>query len=169
LTIAGTSGGNGVNRATFELDPTAELMAWDITALGLPHAQQPFQQGQLHQHLEVKGAWLERGFIEATDTRLMDGPLGLAKNRCMATLVFAVGQNLSKQRREWALETARTAAEQANLDVIYGITSPNPRVVVLRSLSPVVEPAQNLLRLVWSAWRKELWGIKGNLPRIWAM
>jgi len=163
------NGCNGINRFEFELEPSAELMAWDITALGLPHAQQPFQNGQVLQHLEVKGTWLERGRIQATDKHLMDGPVGLAKHRCMATLVFATGQDLSKSRRERALETARALTEHTNADLVCGLTSPNAKVVVLRSLSSVVEPAQNLLRQVWAVWRQELWDLKGDLPRIWSM
>jgi urease accessory protein len=163
------SGCDGVNHIAFELDPTAELMAWDITALGLPHAQQPFESGQLHQHLEIKGVWLERGLIQASDRRLMDGPLGLAKQRCMATLVFASGQALSKPRREQMLEAARAQMPHASAEVVCGVTSPHPQVVVLRGLSSVVEPAQNLLRAVWSAWRQEAWHLDGTLPRIWSM
>ncbi len=40
----------GLNQAVFKLAPTAELMAWDITALGLPNANLPFEQGRLQQH-----------------------------------------------------------------------------------------------------------------------
>ena len=28
-------------------------MAWDVTALGLPHARQPFAAGRVLQHLEL--------------------------------------------------------------------------------------------------------------------
>jgi urease accessory protein len=40
---------------------------------------------------------------------------------------------------------------------------------VLRVLAPVVEPAMQLLRQVWRAWRAELWQMQGAAPRIWAM
>jgi urease accessory protein len=39
------SGCDALNLARFELAPTAELMTWDLTALGLPNAQQPFVAG----------------------------------------------------------------------------------------------------------------------------
>ena len=163
------NGCRGLNHAVFDLAPTAELMAWDITALGLPHANLPFLCGQLQQHMEVSAAWLERGLLDAQDTRLMEGPLGLAKHRCMATLVFACGADLSRERRDLALSLARTFTEVASAELMAGVTSPHPRIVVLRTLSPVVEPAQQLLRSVWAAWRKGLWAMGDTPPRIWAM
>ena len=163
------NGCHGLNHAVFDLAPTAELMAWDITALGLPNANLPFERGQLQQHLEVSGVWLERGLLDAHDARLMNGPLGLAKQRCLATLVFACGADQSRERRELALMLARELTEVAPEGVLAGVTSPHPRIVVLRTLSPLVEPAQTLLRSVWTAWRKGLWAMGDKPPRIWAM
>ncbi len=163
------NGCHGLNHATFDMTPSAELMAWDITALGLPSANLPFDKGQLQQHLEIKGVWLERGLIDAQDQRLLNGPLGLAGQRCMATLVFACGADLNRERRELALSVAREALGDAVPGVQAGVTSPHPRVVVLRTLSPLVEPAQHLLRSVWAAWRKGLWQMGDTPPRIWAM
>jgi urease accessory protein len=163
------NGCHGLNHAVFDLAPTAELMAWDITALGLPNANLPFERGQLQQHLEVSGVWLERGLLDAQDARLMDGPVGLAQQRCLATLVFACGADLSRERRDLALALARELTEVAPNGVQAGVTSPHPRIVVLRTLSPLVEPAQNLLRSVWTAWRTGLWRMGDKPPRIWAM
>jgi urease accessory protein len=42
--------------------------------LGLP-ADLPFVQGLFRQHLEIPGVWLERGILNAEDSRLMDSPL----------------------------------------------------------------------------------------------
>jgi urease accessory protein len=161
------NGCQGLNHAVFDLAPTAEMMAWDITALGLPNANLPFEHGQLQQHMEVSGVWLERGLIDAQDARLMDGPLGLAKHRCMATLVFAAGSAIAPKRVEAALDAARTAQEASPLRLHAGVTRPHPQIIVLRVLAPVVEPAMLLLRPVWAAWRQVLWGLPGNVPRLW--
>ena len=56
------------NRAVFTLAPGAELLGWDVTALGLPAAGLPFERGSFAQHLEVPGVWLEQGRIEAGAT-----------------------------------------------------------------------------------------------------
>ncbi len=163
------SGCDALNLARFELAPTAELMTWDLTALGLPHAQQPFERGTFRQHLEIPNVWLERGTIDAEDARLMNSPLGLAGQRCMATLVFAAGSAIAAVRAEAALDAARAAIEASPLRLQAGATQPHPQVIVLRVLAPVVEPAMQLLRPVWAAWRQALWGLPGNVPRLWNM
>lgn len=160
---------HGLNHAVFELAPSAEMMAWDITALGLPHAHQPFEQGQLQQHMEVANLWLERGLIHAQDQRLLNSPVGLAGQRCLSTFIFACGSALSHERRTTALETARALITQAPAEIFAGVTAPNDQMIVLRTLSAVTEPAQNLLRSVWAAWRHELWRLSSDSPRIWAM
>jgi urease accessory protein len=157
------------NRLLMDLEPGAELLGWDVTALGLPHAGQPFARGSLRQHIELKGHWLERGLLDATDRRLMDGAPGLAGQRCLATLFFASGSPLDRAQREAALELARERLTSHSLAATAGATSPNPHVLVLRALSPVVEPAMQLLRNIWAVWRAHLWNISGETPRIWAL
>jgi urease accessory protein len=163
------NGCDGVNRAVFDLAPGAEMMTWDITALGLPAADMPFAQGTFRQHLEIPGVWLERGTLSATDTRLMDSPLGLAGQRCMATLVFAAGSTMADERIERALACARELLEASELRLTAGATSPHKQVIVLRVLAPVTEPAIELLRKVWAAWRHEMWALPGAVPRLWNM
>jgi urease accessory protein len=163
------NGCDGLNRAVFELAPGAEMMTWDITALGLPAADMPFSLGTFRQHLEIPGVWLERGALDATDTRLMNSPLGLAGQRCMATLVFAAGSAIAPERSDRALACARELLEASELHLTAGATSPHQQIIVLRVLSPVTEPAVQLLRQVWSAWRREMWALPGVVPRLWHM
>jgi urease accessory protein len=158
---------DALNHAVFELAPGAEMMAWDLTAFGLPAADMPYVQGTFCQHLEIPGVWLERGTLSATDTRLMNSPLGLAGQRCMATMVFAAGSTIGAERSERALAVAREALEASPLRLTAGATSPHPQVIVLRTLSPVTEPAMHLLRQVWAAWRLEMWSLPATLPRLW--
>lgn len=158
---------DGLNRAVFDLAPGAEMMTWDITALGLPAADLPFAQGTFRQHMEIPGVWLERGTISACDTRLMNSPLGLAGQRCMATLVFAAGSAIAAERTERALACARDLLEASPLRLTAGATSPHKQVIVLRVLAPVTEPAMQLLRQVWAAWRHEMWGMPGAVSRLW--
>jgi urease accessory protein len=161
------------NHCVFDLAPEAELMGWDVTALGLPQAGQPFSQGRFTQHLELPGIWLEQGRIDASDARLMDGPLGLAGHRCLSTLFFASGKALTRERRENALDAVRAEIEKHELEaesqIIAGATSPHPQVLVARVLSPLVEPAMALLKNMRGIWREELWQLDAAPPRIWAM
>lgn len=163
------SGCRAENRLTLQLEPGAELMGWDVTALGLPGANLPFERGSLLQHIEVPGRWRERGRIDASDVRLLQSPIGLARHRCMASLFFIAGSAFARTRREAALDAARALLERHPLRESAGVTSPQPGVIVLRVLAPVVEPAMHLLREVWRAWRAELWQMSATNPRIWAM
>lgn len=157
------------NEARFTLAPGAELLAWDLTALGLPGAGQPFESGRFTQHLEIPGRWLERGTLDAGDALLMDGSLGLAGQRCLGTLVFATGESIARERRERALDAVRALIEASELRPWAGATAAQDGVLLVRVLAPVVEPAFTLLRDCWAAWRHELWGLQGRAPRLWAM
>lgn len=157
------------NQLVLDLAPGAELIGWDVAALGLPEAQLPFDRGSLSQHLELEGAWLERGLIAASDTRLMDGPLGLARQRCLATLFLAAGAPLAKARRDQALELARELIAAHPLASLAGATAPSGRLVAVRVLAPLVESTLGLLKSIRNAWRPALWGLPPVQPRTWAL
>ena len=157
------------NRAVFHLAPGAELITWDVTALGLPTSDQAFTQGHFQQHLEIPGAWLERGNIAGSDVRWLNSPLGLAGQKCFASLVFACGSPIEALRVENALEAARQIIESDPFKLQAGITCAHPQVIVLRVMSPLVEPSMNLLKKVWASWRHVLWQLPSEPPRIWSV
>lgn len=159
----------GENRLHATLAPDAEMLGWDITALGLPLAHLPFTRGHMVQHLEVPGVWLERGCLRGDDARLLDSPAGMAGHRCMGLAFFVSGKPLDRVRRQQALDCARAAYAQHGLCASTGATSPHPQVVAVRTLAPVVEPAVALLRAVRAAWLAELWKQAPANPRIWSM
>jgi urease accessory protein len=156
------------NHLRLELEPGAEMIGWDITALGLPNADLPFEKGTYLQRIEMPGAWLEKGRIDAADLRLRDSPLGLAGNKCMATVYFACGSEMPRERRERALDLAREAIARQE-GVHAGATAPNGQVIAVRMLAPLVEPAMALARQVRNAWRGGLWDVAPVQPRIWSM
>ena len=157
------------NELTMDLAPGAQLLAWDITALGLPLANLPFVQGRLVQHLAWPGVFLEHGDIDATDALLMDGGLGLAGQRCLASLIYASGDPMPRAQRERLQERTQALLGASPAGALCGVTAPNPHMLVLRGLAPVVEPLMNLWRQVWACWRQDTLGATGQLPRIWAM
>lgn len=164
------SGCNAENLLTLGLAPGAELLGWDVAAWGLPQAGQPFVAGRVLQQVELQGQWLDRGVIAADDARLLDGPLGLAGRRCLATLFFAAGNDIARDRRDRLLEAAREVidgAQDANL--LAGATAPGPCVVTVRVLAPLVEPALRLLKAVRRAWRTTAWALPGQEPRGWTL
>lgn len=156
------------NRLTLALAPAAQCMGWDITALGLPESSLPFEDGRFLQHIEVPGVWLERGCIDAHDALMMDGRTMLAGHRCLSSLFFVSGSPILRQQREQALALARQCIDAHALAASAGVTCPSPQVMVLRVLSPRVEPALGLLRQVWTQWRAHFWQLSAPAPRIWS-
>jgi urease accessory protein len=157
----------GENHVVLELDAGAEMIGWDVLALGLPAAGEAFDAGVFTQHLEWPGRWLERGRIAAADTLLLNSPAGLAGQRVIATAWFATGTPLSLARRDALLEAARESAAGVPQSLRCGATSPHDCVVVLRVLAPHVESAMGLLGRVRAAWRLAAWALPAAPPRIW--
>jgi len=157
------------NRLRFELAPGAEMLGWDLLALGLPAAGQGFEGiGFIEQQLEWPGVWLERGRIAASDTTLRQSPLGLDGQSVLATLWWASGTPMDTARREALLDSARaTFAEHPALARRAGVTALDARLVVARVLADRVEPAFMLWRALRQCWRKLGWGLAGEAPRIW--
>ncbi len=164
-----SSGCMAENSLIVRAESGAELIGWDICALGLPASNQPFVRGRIHQRIEVPDIWLEQGRIEAQDDRLMNGALGLAGRRCIGTLFFVAGTALSRARREAALDAARGAIGGHALAATAGATSPHPQIVIVRALGPLVEPVFDLLRRARAAWRAEFWQLPAVEPRGWAV
>jgi hypothetical protein len=64
---------------------------------------------------------------------------------------------IASDRAERALEAARGIIEANPLKLQAGITCAHPQVIVLRVMSPLVEPTMDLLKQVWATWRHALW------------
>jgi urease accessory protein len=145
----------------------AELLAWDVTALGLPNADQPFVRGLYEQHLSIPNLWLEQAQIDAADVRLLDSPLGLGGLRCMGTMLLASGSEIARGRRESLLGTVREVIEVAPNAVRVAATCPNERMLVVRAMAPQVEPLMDCFQSIWRALRPAAWGVAAQSPRIW--
>jgi urease accessory protein len=52
------------NRMRFALATGAQMIGWEVLALGLPASGQRFESGRFEQHLELPGRWLDRGIVE---------------------------------------------------------------------------------------------------------
>jgi urease accessory protein len=159
------SGCRAESAVVAELAPGAEMIGWDLLALGLPAANQPFVDGWYGQRLELPGRWLERARIAASDSVLLDARVGWAGHRVLGTAWFACGGDLAPARRQDLLDAVRVAA--AATPGSAGATSPHAGLVVLRVLAPGVEPALQLLAATRAAWRAAAWGLAAESPRIW--
>lgn len=155
------------SRWSAHMHPSAEMIAWDISALGLPASKQRFDRGVYAQRFEVVNCWLEQGRIDASDTRLMQGKLGLAGYSAMGTLWFATGATMSAHRIESLVEGCRAALPTSQAELLCGVTSPNSQMVVVRALAHTTEPILHTFQNVWKQLRQRAWDLKPVAPRIW--
>ena len=161
------SGCRARNHVQFELAGDAQMIGWDLLALGLPASNQPFADGWFQQTLEWPGRWLESARIAADDAVLLRSAAGWAGHPVLATAWFATGAVLPPARRDALLDATRAAIAAHGLAPRAGVTSPQAGLLVLRVLAPRVEPAMDLLARVRGVWREQAWGLPGTMPRIW--
>jgi len=48
-----------------------------------------------------------------------------------------------------------------------GATCPNPNLLVVRAVAPLVEPLMTALQSGWAALRQAAWDLSPQPPRIW--
>lgn len=187
------SGCDAENRTEVELAPGAEIIGWDVLALGLPASDAAFESGRFTQHLALRltqtaaahtapdalgnawatdghqgqPQWLERGSINANDASLLNSALGWGGRRVLGTAWWATGDAMTTARRQAFVEAARGSAEAPGLEGWTGVTSPMPNAVVARVLGHRVEPAMQWLCAVRAAWRRLAWGLDPQPPRVW--
>ncbi|TSE21384.1 Urease accessory protein UreD [Tepidimonas alkaliphilus] len=150
-----------------ELAPGAQLLAWEVCALGLPQAGAPFAAGVLHQRMAVDDVWLDEGRLEAADRWLLDGGPGLAGRRALGTLVLARGTPWTEAERERLLQAVRAQLPASLEPVAAGATCPHERVLVVRGLAEVVEPLMALWQRLRAVLRRQAWGLEAPPLRLW--
>ncbi|MFN3302670.1 MAG: urease accessory protein UreD [Roseateles sp.] len=156
----------GRNEVRLSLAPGASLFATEVLGLGLPAAGQPFDTGRLLQHLEIEGQWLDRGWLDAADAALLDGPCGLAGHRVLGTLAYA--QTAALADAEALLADSRALLADQPLSGATHLAGPRGAVLLVRVVGDEVEAVTLALRRVRALWRERLWGLAGGDPRIWA-
>lgn len=169
-------GARASNALRFELAAGASMIGWDLLSLGLPAAGEAFARGRFEQSIELAGTmgadWLERGVLDLDDPALAEltrrrlaSPLGFGGHAVLATMWCAFGEALDDARRAALVDAARGVWPDDAPPA--GVTSPRPRVVVLRALAARVEPLHLALVQVWAAWRRAMWAIEACAPRVW--
>lgn len=154
------------NEVRLDLAAGASLFASEVLGLGLPAAGQPFDIGRLLQHLEISGRWLDRGWLDAADKALLDGPCGLAGRRVLGTLVYAQGGALADA--EALLTQSRVLLGEEARSGVTLLAGPHGSVLLARVVGDEIETVTLALRRVRALWREQLWALPASDPRIWA-
>jgi urease accessory protein len=162
------SGCNAESALRFDLEAGAEMIGWDVLALGLPASDQSVRAGPLpavDRAARTTGSSAARSTrpIAACSTRRSASRAG-ARWACCVSPPAARSPTVGA---EALLESARGLAAAHPLARTAGITAVQPDVVVLRVPRAAVEPAIGLMTTVWQAWRREAWTMSGTVPRVW--
>ena len=166
---------NAQNTLEMQIEPGGQMIGWDVLTLGLPAANQLFDDPALAapsrfaQGIRWPGHWDERALICGDDARLMHSPLGMNGYRSMGTLWFASGTALGPAQREALADLLRTSWADAPDAAVCGCTWLNPHLLVLRVLGSVAEPVMQRLQHSWALLRPSVWGLEARAPRIWAV
>jgi urease accessory protein len=156
------TGARAANKAVFRLGAGASMIGWDITCLGLPAAGDGFGAGYLLQHVELEGRWLERGRIDAADDRLLRSPLGFAGHPVIGT-AWVVWDGTAPAG-EQLVEDARAVLSGP---MVAAASQLQPGLIVVRALADRVEPVNTAFRALRKSWRRVVWGLGPDEPRVW--
>lgn len=156
------SGARAELQTRIELAEDARLFYWDILALGRPASGERFDDGHLHNALDIyregRLLWHERQRIEGGDG-LLDSPIGLGGQPIMATLLA------SSDIPAALLEECRQLTRPAGL---RGDLTQLPGLLVARCLADEALHARAWLIQLWQLLRPSVLGREALPPRIWS-
>jgi len=157
------------NRVTFRLAEGAQLLAWDVVALGLPAASRPFTHGRVDQRIEWPGHWIEQARLHGEDRRLLDSHVGLDGHSTLASLWFACATAMHSTEQEALIDAVRQVLPHQPQGGRLALAASwvNPHLLVVRGLADRVEPLMSGLQAAWAAVRRQAWDLHAPAPRIW--
>lgn len=174
------SGAWARNRLVFELAPQSSLMCWDIYALGLPASHQTFEAGALDAQCDWPQRWHERTLIHATDSLLLDGPLGLQGRRTLGQMLLAWDalpgldqaqalETLVDDTRDQLTRLADGVDSPRSADWVWGLTMPQPGLLQLRVMAHHAHHIHTAFQTTWALWRAQVWGLPAQACRSWQL
>ena len=149
-----------------ELKGDAGFIGWEISCLGLPASNAPFDEGILKQSFEIwrdnKPLVIDRFLLDANESGVIDGRVGL-QSYCVNGVMIAgpitdgaLAQELTAKLRELTMHGEGLAAITAIGEFL-----------IIRSLAQRAENVRRYFTDCWQVSRPELLGRKACHPRIW--
>jgi len=151
------------NSLSVDLQEGAVFFGWDVMCLGRTASGERFQNGRIHQHLQLtRGArplFEELGTLEGGGT-LLDSPIGMAGYPLSGTFIMAgvaVGRD--------ALDFCRNLTPLG--DCKWGVSAIG-ELLVARCLARTSEAARAYFLKMWEHLRPEYAKVPARMPRIWS-
>ena len=131
------SGCEAENRMRFELAPGAEMIGWDVTALGLPASEQPFVAGRFTQTIELPGS------------------LARARQRaCATTVACSTRRSAGPASACWRRSGSAPAAPSPSRVARRCSKRPAPRPRPIRCARPRARPRRTRASSCCAFWRR---------------
>ncbi|MGB1562929.1 MAG: urease accessory protein UreD [Sinimarinibacterium flocculans] len=150
-------------RLRVDCAPTARCCGWDIAVLGRRARGERFSRGRWSQRIELfreqRLLWAEQAQVDGSDA-LLDSVVGW-NGLHVSGLMWWIGDPIDE-----ALLDAVRALPAAGLH--YGVTSPQPGLLLLRALGASAERLRALFTAAWLLLRSPLFGHAALPPRIWS-
>lgn len=145
------------------LNGDATFIGWDITSLGRPAAQEPFDKGNFEQRTTItrdgRPIWFERAAFDGRADAL-GAPFGLMGQPIFGTMIYAGSLPAD------AVETIRQRLEPTEFGHVS--ISQLQDVVVCRYAGPKVRAARDFFLRSWDLLRRLGMGKAACYPRIWS-
>lgn len=164
------NGADGFNQVDIHMQENSAYLGWDITCLGLPSSQQPFDKGAYTQlnrvFCENKLIYHDRIKISA-ENQLLNQSAGLNQNSVFATfLAYAPEQLSNKEQRKLLVEDLREKVITAEAQSLLSITDIDG-LLVIRYLGSQAAQCKQLFIILWQVLRPIILDKTGLQPRIW--
>lgn len=162
-------GADGFNTVDIHLTKNSYYLGWDITCLGLPRSNQPFNNGQYSQlnrvYCDDTLIYHDRIAIKPTNP-LKTHIAGLNKHSVFATFIAYAANKLIQSEQRLLIEQLRALIEDNQAQEKISITQIR-QLLIIRYLGEHAEECKALFIALWQVIRPVYLNKKGVVPRIW--
>lgn len=162
-------GADGFNTVDIQLTKSSSYLGWDITCLGLPRSNQPFNDGHYSQlnrvYCDDKLIYHDRIAIKPTNP-LKTHIAGLNNHSVFATFIAYSGDKLKPSEQTLLIEELRVLIEDKQAQEKISITQIR-QLLIIRYLGQHAEECKALFIALWQIIRPVYLNKKGIVPRIW--
>ncbi|MGJ8694475.1 MAG: urease accessory protein UreD [Thalassotalea sp.] len=163
-------GAQGFNTVDIHLHQSSVYLGWDITCLGLPSSEKPFELGQYNQlnkvYCDDKLIYHDRIVIKA-ENQIQRHVAGLNQHSVFATfMAYASAQHISAETSRNLIEQLRELIAHNHAETKISITQIR-QLLIMRYLGNHAEECKTLFIKMWQLIRPLYLDKLGTLPRIW--
>lgn len=172
---------NALNNIKIHVEGAGQYIGWEITCLGLPHIEQPFEQGNLTQSMTLfhdkKCLFYDKMAIstaEGNSNAMMDQRVALGGHHVVGNMILFDGAANTKQEllqldipfTAHLVSLCREAIRILDVSALIAVTELQ-NVIIVRYLGSSSEQCRYIFAAIWKDVRPIMLNMQGIVPRIW--